>query len=329
MTSLPPGYEIFPPDDIFPIAGIPAMMDYANAGNFGVGVTPTQSLQVAGNIRIPNTTATTGIIMQDSKRLIHTTGSDDFMTTYNLFVGTYAGNLTTTAVSNVGIGPFALYAITTGTANNAFGGGALRGLTTGSHNTAVGHTALMTSTDGTYNTAVGSVAMSLVTSGSENTAVGANSGNLLTTGLYNVMIGTSSLPQCTTGAGNTAVGYRAGYTGRTSQAGSVFLGHQAGYYETADNKLFIDDAPRASQADARLKALIYGVFDAAVANQRLTFNAGWMGFFGTVAIAQPTTGGAAGVFVVNAGVAVNDASTFDGYTLPQLVRAIRLLGLLA
>ena len=36
----------------------------------------------------------------------------------------------------------------------------------------------------------------------------------------------------------------------------------------------------------------------------------------------------AATFVANAGTAVNDASTFDGYTIRQVVAALRGLGLL-
>lgn len=56
-----------------------------------------------------------------------------------------------------------------------------------------------------------------------------------------------------------------------------------------------------------------------------------LGFFSAVSspIAQPTTAGAASVFVAGAGTAVNDASTFDGYTIKQVVKALRSLGLLA
>jgi hypothetical protein len=54
-----------------------------------------------------------------------------------------------------------------------------------------------------------------------------------------------------------------------------------------------------------------------------------LGFFGTTAIAQPTTGYGASTFVANSGVAVSDASTFDGYTLGQVVKALRDFGLLA
>jgi len=53
-----------------------------------------------------------------------------------------------------------------------------------------------------------------------------------------------------------------------------------------------------------------------------------LGFYGTTAIAQPTTGHASATFVANSGVAVSDASTFDGYTLKQVVQALRDLGIL-
>jgi len=43
---------------------------------------------------------------------------------------------------------------------------------------------------------------------------------------------------------------------------------------------------------------------------------------------QETTGVAASTFTANVGVAVNDASTFDGYTLGQIVKALRNLGIL-
>lgn len=51
-----------------------------------------------------------------------------------------------------------------------------------------------------------------------------------------------------------------------------------------------------------------------------------LGFYGASAVAQPTTAGASAAFVANAGTAVNDASTFDGYTLRQIVKALRTLG---
>lgn len=50
------------------------------------------------------------------------------------------------------------------------------------------------------------------------------------------------------------------------------IGYQAGYYETGSNKLFIDNANRTSEANARVTALVYGIFNAAVASQSLLVN---------------------------------------------------------
>jgi hypothetical protein len=47
-----------------------------------------------------------------------------------------------------------------------------------------------------------------------------------------------------------------------------------------------------------------------------------------VKIYQETTSVAASAFTANTGTAINDASTFDGYTLRQIVKALRNLGIL-
>jgi hypothetical protein len=67
----------------------------------------------------------------------------------------------------------------------------------------------------------------------------------------------------------------------------VFVGNAAGAHETGSNSLYIDNAPRASEADAKVKALVYGVFDAAVANQSLAVN-------GTLNASSYKVGGVAG-----------------------------------
>lgn len=54
-----------------------------------------------------------------------------------------------------------------------------------------------------------------------------------------------------------------------------------------------------------------------------------IGFWNTAPIVQPTTAISTATFTANAGTAVNDASTFDGYTLKQVVKALRNVGLLA
>jgi len=54
-----------------------------------------------------------------------------------------------------------------------------------------------------------------------------------------------------------------------------------------------------------------------------------IGVWAKTPIVQPTTAFAAATFVANAGTAVNDASTFDGYTIKQVVAALRAIGWLA
>lgn len=59
------------------------------------------------------------------------------------------------------------------------------------------------------------------------------------------------------------------------------------------------------------------------------FGTNGVGFYNVTPIAQPTTGIAAATLVANSGTALNDTSTFDGYTLKQVVKALRNYGLLA
>jgi len=56
---------------------------------------------------------------------------------------------------------------------------------------------------------------------------------------------------------------------------------------------------------------------------------GLLGFFGAGPQTQPATGGSSAAFVENTGTALNENSTFDNYTIAQVVTALRNLGLLA
>ena len=61
---------------------------------------------------------------------------------------------------------------------------------------------------------------------------------------------------------------------------------------------------------------------------RASGSAPMLGLFGASPILRPTTSYAAAGFTANSGTAVNDASTFDGYTIKQVVKALRDLGAL-
>ena len=54
-----------------------------------------------------------------------------------------------------------------------------------------------------------------------------------------------------------------------------------------------------------------------------------LGFWNTTPIVQPTTAVAAATFVTNTSLIANDTATFDGYTIGQVVKALRNMGLLA
>lgn len=173
-------------------------------------------------------------------------------------VGQSAG-YNSTADGNSFFGYEAGYATTTGKVT-AFGNKAARYNQTGEI-TAFGNSAARTAVTG------------VITAMGYQSAYTANGGSVTALG-YQAAISVSS-------GSLTAIGHQAGYTSSTG-VGSVFLGAYAGYYETGNNKLFIDNAPRASEADARTKALIYGVFAASRANQTLDFNAATSSYSSTV-----------------------------------------------
>jgi hypothetical protein len=54
-----------------------------------------------------------------------------------------------------------------------------------------------------------------------------------------------------------------------------------------------------------------------------------LGLWNATPIVQPTTAVASATFTQNSGNTVNDASTFDGYTMLQVVKALRNIGALA
>jgi hypothetical protein len=133
----------------------------------GIGTTtPSEQLEITGNLRLPPTTASGGAIKLEDAPFIHSFGAD------NTFIGRYAGNLTMTGGHNTASGSYALTSNTTGQYNTASGQGALRTNTTGTTNTASGVAALINNTTGSGNTASGYRALSGDTTGNNNTAIG-------------------------------------------------------------------------------------------------------------------------------------------------------------
>ena len=233
---------------------------------------------------------------------------------HNFFGGIGSGNFTLSpsggasslASNNIGLGYHCLVGVTTGYGNICFGFQAGLSITTGYQNTAIGYNSLALCvighdnfafgadscvyTTGNYNVAMGTFSGYQLSTGSSNTLVGTQAGQVLAGGGENVFVGAFSA-QAATGNGNVAIGYGS-FSRNVSGSSCVCIGVDAGYYETGSNKLFIDNAARASEADARVKALIYGVFDATTANQLLAVN-------GTLNLGsyQTTVNGTAGTAV--------------------------------
>ncbi|MDF1862001.1 MAG: tail fiber domain-containing protein [Verrucomicrobiales bacterium] len=156
-----------------------------------------------GNLVLPSTTATTGILFSGLDTLLHTFGDR------NIFVGVEAGNRLMTGNSNTAIGYRSLYSNLTGYQNTASGDFSLYNNTTGYRNTANGNGALGFNTIGYHNTANGYQALALNTSGRNNTASGYSALRSNQTGVNNAANGSFALNSNATGNDNTANGYAA------------------------------------------------------------------------------------------------------------------------
>jgi hypothetical protein len=171
------------------------------------------------------------------RALLSNTGSFNTAIGYNaLYFNTSAGYITA-------IGNRALYYNTTGDNITAIGSNALYHNTTGDYNTANGTSALYSNTVGHDNTANGSGALSLNTTGDYNTAIGRRALGTNLSGDYNTGIGYQANYYNKNGSRNTIIGYEAGMGWLSDfKSGSVFLGYQAGYNETENNKLYIENS---------------------------------------------------------------------------------------
>jgi uncharacterized protein (TIGR02145 family) len=197
---------------------------------------------------------------------------DGSITGNSLFIGTGTGqNDDGTENKNVGIGIDAMYDNIQGYFNTSVGYRALYENLDGRNNTSIGYRSLYYNTTGDYNTGIGFQALYKNTgnrntalgnnalfdneNGSNNTAAGYGALYRNTSGGMNVGIGYYTNYYNQTGSSNTMIGYQAGRgTTYHSKSGNIFIGYNAGYYDTTDNKLYIENSSSSSP-------LIYGEFD--------------------------------------------------------------------
>jgi len=193
-----------------------------------------------------------------------------------IYIGYNSGYVSGANDDTVAIGSYSLYR---GSGNYTIaigyysGGGGLVGVTATVDSVFIGRQAGYDSKSSDGCVCVGTSAGSENRTGDYNTYVGYESGLGVdsNSNSQNSGYGYGTLHGITTGSYNTALGDLSGYNLSTADQ-CVFIGHESGYYESGSSKLFIDNIRRGSEADGRIKALVYGVFDALTANQYLYVN---------------------------------------------------------
>lgn len=213
----------------------------------------------------------------------------------------------TTGFQNFAGGWRALFANTVGNGNTALGNESLTALIDGYTNTAIGITSMVraiscynctalgvdtlqfitTSASHSF-TAIGSNALGFGDGGHSSTAVGWRSNTQGGGGIANTSIGLSSLNANLTGTLNFSGGTQSLYSNlgsyNTACGTNVFLnnvsgdrlvglGFCAGVYELGSDALYIDNQDRGSTAGDKAGAILYGIFNATPASQRLRINA--------------------------------------------------------
>ena len=210
----------------------------------GIGTTaPNEQLEITGNLRLPATTSTTGIIKSGANNFIHSFGGNT-----NFFAGVSAGNLTLTSTNIVAIGNFAGNALTSGSNNALVGQSAGINLTTGHSNTFIGYNAGIGQTTQTRNTMIGSGAGQSAT-GIENIFIGVQAG--LSTSVNSSFIAGSSTSPITNvyfGEGvndSSPLGYTingTGASGADTAGATLTLAGGIGTGTGAGGKLFFQTA---------------------------------------------------------------------------------------
>jgi len=110
------------------------------------------------------------------------------------------------------------------------------------HNIGIGSNALYNNFSGNTNIALGLYTL-YNNSGSYNIAIGGNALNRNTSGEHNLGIGEETNCFNQTGSQNTIIGYKAGRgSSLHNKSGNIFLGYHAGYNETEDDKLYIENS---------------------------------------------------------------------------------------
>ena len=260
--------------------------------------------------------------------------------TENIFIGESAGSSHTgPGIKNVIIGNgLAGTALTTGQLNTVVGHDSMIGNTTGDQNTAIGGLSLTALVSGDFNVAVGTSALRLCT-GSSNVAVGSTAGREITNRSENTFIGDSAgryrgaSPSTSTNTNCSQSVYLGASTRSNSEGGAtneIVIGYNATGH--GSNSVTLGDTTVTNTYLRGDINLVEGgdiVAGTSTGTQIGTAASQKLSVWGKTPIVQPTTaGGSATVASPGAGSTIKTDDTFDGYTLAQVVRALRNIGVL-
>jgi hypothetical protein len=319
----------------------------STVGRYGVRVAGSdrQLIDSSGGQTINGTLTTTNSISSirgsGTQNECFGSGAGSGLTTgyNNTFVGFNAGSSQVTNYASVAIG-------NTSNVSDAFNSIAI-----GSASSCNNHQAVAIGTSAIANrycVAVGNSASANAT-GQSAVAIGASSAVTSTQG---TAIGASA--GATTGAGTTAVGYACSVTGSratavgsnlTNNTANRWMGGVAGAVSLAPDVVWVGHSTTTNSREmssqthtwvdstdaSRKSRVVYNVYDTAAREAFRTEASGtvaMVGFFGATAVVRPATGGAASTFSANTSGIADDTATYDGYTIGQVVKALRNLGLL-
>jgi hypothetical protein len=273
----------------------------------------------------------------------------------NVAIGATALFSNVSGNNNVAIGGLTLYQATSNS-NIAVGGYALYNLTNGQHNVAIGYNTGGGVTIGANNIFIGNSITGLASSLSNNIILATNLG--VERFRYNPSQGSPSLfsfsPASTAGnvSGTEINIFRVNAATTTLIAGTLatqrftYLPSQTLAFagaSTATNvyNLFVEAPIQGTNAtitnnyalglagSLKINDTFNIVFDTTTGTKIATATTQKLSFWNATPIVQPTTAVAAATFVQNSGGTIHPTSTFDGYTIEQVVRALRTIGLLA
>ena len=299
----------------------------------GVGATPDTStrldvraqgaLSTDIGFRVRNSANTANILTVNGKGQIWANGSGAIGT--NTSFGELALNSNTSGTNNTAFGYNAGQANLTGTYNVFLGLGAGLNGTTAASSIFIGTNAGQNSN---ANNGIFIGQSASLTGGLGTVAIGYVAG--AGTGTHNISLGYQSGVGMTTGSTNIHIGYRTVTSGITTGNYNTLIGGECVVGAVSNNVAISDGQGN--------KVLWFNSVNAMVSDLKIDTGTGIkigtaaaqkLSFWNATPIVQPTTAVASAVFVVGAGTAINTASTFDGYTLAKVVKALRNTGILA